>query len=286
MKREITVEFQIDEVKAIDISRRLLDQFCQQKGFFKEYSMPEYILPSNLEKGSREHALYLTYVISIDYMTNAEKLWRNARDNFTMYPDRFLPESILQISDRTLRAFLRGLGARFSTTAVSTWKSISRLLIDLYDSDPRKITTSQSTINEIKQKLDAFPYLRGSKLSNFYIRVMGETELFQISNLGDLDIPVDIQVARFTIYTGVLQLVSERYEGCVHEPPLRNLIEDAWKTAAQKVDSHAWKLDEPIWTIGSKLCTKRNCHICPVTDLCDKVKGVQFRDGIAIWKSI
>ena len=76
MRREVTVEFKIDGSKAVKIAEKLLDVFYNRKGFFQNYFMPEYILPRNLVEGSREHALYLTYVISIDYMTDAEKLWR------------------------------------------------------------------------------------------------------------------------------------------------------------------------------------------------------------------
>jgi len=36
--------------------------------------MPEYMLPDSLVEGPREHALYLTFIISIDYMTDAVKL--------------------------------------------------------------------------------------------------------------------------------------------------------------------------------------------------------------------
>ena len=83
-----------------------------------------------------------------------------------------------------------------------------------------------------------------------------------------------------------MKLLSDRFEGCVHENPLRGLIEEAWRTAAKKVNTFPWKLDEPMWTVGSKLCTARKCYICPVEELCDKSKGVRFREGIAIWEQV
>jgi hypothetical protein len=72
MKRTVSNEFAIDYQKALKIAERLFDQFYKHNGFFAEYSMPEYILPRNLNEGTKEHALFLTYVISIDYMTDAE----------------------------------------------------------------------------------------------------------------------------------------------------------------------------------------------------------------------
>ena len=79
MRKKFEVEFSVDDVKASKIAERLLDHFYNRKGFFEYYSMPEYVLPRNLEEGTKEHALFLTYVISIDYMTDAEKLWRKSR---------------------------------------------------------------------------------------------------------------------------------------------------------------------------------------------------------------
>ena len=129
-----------------------------------------------------------------------------------------------------------------------------------------------------------FPYLRGNKLSNFYIRVMGETGLFKVKNLNELDIPVDKQVARFTIYSGVLKLLSEQFVGCAQEEPLRGLIEEAWRNAAKALGTAPWKLDEPIWTTGSKLCSGRICGKCPVENLCNQTKGILFKENTVIWK--
>jgi hypothetical protein len=40
---------------------------------------------------------------------------------------------------------------------------------------------------------------------------MGETGLFKVKDLYELDIPVDKQIARFTIYTGVLKLEAASF---------------------------------------------------------------------------
>lgn len=283
MRRKSEVEFTVDDVKAFKIAERLSDQFYNRKGFFEDYSMPEYVLPRNLREGSREHALFLTYVISIDYMTDAEKLWKKSRGAYEFNPERFIPETILRFSPRTIETFVKDLGARFYSNATKTWIKISKILLDEYGGDPRNITRHPLEISDIKKRLQEFPYLRGNKLSNFYLRAMGETGLFKIKNLNELDIPVDKQVARFSIYTGVVKLLSDQFQGCAHEPPLRDFIEEAWRNAANKLNVPPWKLDEPIWTVGSKLCSGRKCGKCPVEDLCDKTKGIVFKENTAVW---
>jgi endonuclease III len=277
-------KFDVDKEKAARIARRLYDQFYGRERFFADYQMPEYILPRNLVPGSKEHAQYLTLVISIDKRTGAEKLWRNSRETYELYPDRFDPSVIASLGNTTLTSFVRRLGARYPKEGGKAWKRISSILIEKYDGDPRRLTPEPSMIDDVKSKLDDLPQLRGPKLSNFYLRAMGETGLLKLSDFDDLPIPVDIQVARFTTYTGTLRLASGSFEGCVHNNPFRGLIEEVWHDAAKEVNTQAWKLDEPIWTIGSRLCSKRLCSKCPVEDLCDKVKDARFRGSVVTWE--
>jgi len=241
-------------------------------------------LPKNLQAGSREHALYMTYVISIDYMTDAERLWQRARRAYELSPERFTPEKVLAMSEEELQGFLKRLGARFSPLAVRTWKEISKILVEKYGGDPRNITARPSTVEEIRQRLSEFPCLRGPKLANFYIRAMGEMGLFKVKDLDELDVPVDKQVARFTIYTGVLRLKRGAFRGSVCNDPLRSLIQGAWRRAAKAVGVAPWKLDEPMWNIGSKLCARGKCIQCPVEKLCDKIKGAKFEGNFVIWE--
>lgn len=131
------VEFEVDFDRAFRIAGVLLDLIRSGSWLV---SMPEYRLPRNLMAGTREHALYLTYVISIDYMTDAEKLWSKARGAYELYPERFTPERILAVSERTLEVFLRRLGARFSSSAAKTWKKISAILMNKCGGDPRNMT--------------------------------------------------------------------------------------------------------------------------------------------------
>jgi endonuclease III len=279
--KEITIQFKVNEEKAIEIAEKLLDFFYRQKRRVEGYQAE---LPSNLDRESKEHALYLTYVISVDYMTDADKLWKKSRKAYESKPEKFRPEVILNLGNRILQRFVRDIGARFPSNGAKTWKTISRILLEKYDGDPRNITRRPLSIGEIKDKLKEFPYLKGGKLSNFYIRAMGENKLFKITNFDEHDISVDQQVARFTVYTGVLQLISDRFEGCVHKDPFKDLIENAWRKAAKANNIPPWKLDEPIWAIGSKLCSKRKCSKCPVEEFCNKTRGIRFKENIIVWE--
>lgn len=59
------------------------------------FEMPEYVLPRNASEGSRELALYYTFVISIDFQVDAVKLWGRARRLFEERPEAFEPQVVL-----------------------------------------------------------------------------------------------------------------------------------------------------------------------------------------------
>jgi len=105
---------------------------------------------------------------------------------------------------------------------------------------------------------------------------VGENKLFTISDFDGLSVAVDIQVARITFYSGVLQIEGSYY-GCIHHEPLRLLIEGSWDDASKNIGVPAWYLDEPLWSVGSRLCSKKRCYRCPIGDDCDRNFNIRFR---------
>ena len=260
--------FLYDIELATSIGEILHRQFQNKIGYFEGHVMPEYIMPP-INEGSKELALYYTYVIAVDYQTDAHKLWRNARRLYPEHSEYFEPESILQMQDEKLRTFVKRLGTRFPSNGANAWKKISQILLSRYDGDPRNITREPSTARDVWKKLEGFPHLRGPKVGTLYLRVMGDLGLFKVSDLDRLDVAVDVQVSRFTFYTGVLKPLRP-LEGWVHYPPIRPAIERVWRQAASKTGCAPWQLDMPIWAIASNQCTDMRCNPCPVKGLCER----------------
>ena len=267
--------FSYDVELATEIGKVLHEQFSTKTGYFEGHVMPEYIMP-DIEPGSREMALYYTYVLALDYQTDAHKLWRNSRNQYNMYPEMFEPEVILSTPDGELREFVRSLGARFPTNGADAWKTISRILQSRYRGDPRNLTEKPITSRELTMRLDKFPYIRGKKIGTLFQRVMGDLGLLQISDLDRVDVAVDLQVSRFTFYTGALKPVDS-VSGSVQQPPIRPAIEKIWRDAAKNIGTSPWKLDQPIWVIASNQCTRQMCAPCPVKELCEKHFEIQVQ---------
>jgi len=110
---------------------------------------------------------------------------------------------------------------------------------------------------------------------------VGEDKLFKIKDFDNLSVAVDIQVARVTCYTDALKILGS-YCGCIHHEPVRPMIEDTWNQAAKRIGVPAWYLDEPLWSIGSRLCSKRKWERCPIKEMCQKNLHYKFK-GSNIW---
>lgn len=90
-KVELVTLFSLDSDRAAKIASIIYPLFVDRKGIFKDYEMPEWVLPRGVKPGSKEHALYLTYIISVDFGVDAVKLWKNARGKYELYPGCFDP---------------------------------------------------------------------------------------------------------------------------------------------------------------------------------------------------
>jgi hypothetical protein len=101
---------------------------------------------------------------------------------------------------------------------------------------------------------------------------MHETGLFKVRDPENLGLPVNRQISRFTVYTGVCSRAPTTYQIVCSRPELRALVREVWRRAAA-AGVPAWKLDEPMWNIGSKLCAKDRCLECPVKELCARYQS-------------
>jgi hypothetical protein len=280
IKKTVCTDFLIDDQKAEKLSKKLLTDFARKTGVFEAYSSPGQALPMKMKTGSREHALFLTYLVSIDYITDSVQLWKKSRGAYVLFPENFTPEQILKSSPQALESFVRNIGARNPDKAAKAWIEISKVLTSKYQGDPRNITKVPAKIRDVRKRLKIFPYLKGDKLSNFYIRTMSASGMLKIEDLNQLDIPVDKQVVRFTICSGALRLESKSFVGCVQTEPLKGLVEETWRLGVKRLKEAPWKLFEPITVVASKLCEGKKCKDCTMGGLCDNVKGIMLKDNV------
>jgi hypothetical protein len=79
----------IDANRGRQIAHLLYNSFSTT-GILGNTEMPEDILPAGMEKGSLDHRLFITLIVSIDYQRDANVMWAVSRKTFENPDTRYL----------------------------------------------------------------------------------------------------------------------------------------------------------------------------------------------------
>ncbi len=128
-------------VKDIEKLRRLaialFEDYSNSRGVFEKVSFPpEYNLPNGMEKGGEDHLRYLTLTVALDYMRDAEELWKQSHDAWTDLKTKwiFSPKQIVKKCPESLIDFLKKAKDRFPTKDARIWHVLCKTLLKFDDS--------------------------------------------------------------------------------------------------------------------------------------------------------
>lgn len=239
---------------------------------FKQNTMPESILPSGVSRGSKEHIMFLTLTVSIDYMRDADKLWESSRKTYEDPSTRYLfdTESLAKTNKEKIAEDMKKYGlAKRPNKDAGIWKRIGTTLYIKYEGDPRKFLESNEydsckiikSLNDDKyieneREVNGFPNLRGKKIAPLWIRMLSDEARINLKNLDKIEIPVDIHVARASLSLGV---VRGKYNENQREE-LFNKIRSAWSeglgnTYYDNKRIFPLDVDVPLWLLSRGGCS-------------------------------
>ncbi len=269
-----------------DVGRILCKAFTTSGvGIFGVTEMPEDAPPRGVQRGSRQHALFITLTVTIDYQRDAHELWRAARSTYEDPATRFVfyPERLTVKSRPALVTALRrhGLSRKHHRDA-GFWYAVASTLHRRWDDDPRRFVKAcgcdAPTILDrlVKDRHDEegearndFPNLRGRKIGPLWVRMLHDNVGLPIRNLKKVPIPVDVHIARATFSLGVLRgRVRSSFTEVIPA------IQGVWAEAADGVEHIALDYDEPLWYLSKFGCSRRRgdecprAHECPVASYC------------------
>jgi hypothetical protein len=296
----------IDIDKGKQVAVILFERFNSEEGIFGKNSIYEDLMwGSGLEaigikKGSYEYLMFITMVISIDYMRDADRLWAAGRRSMQDPETRWLfnPDSVKgrPIDEITAAMKKHSLSQKHGRDA-RIWKTVSDSFARFYDSDPRKLIEecNWDAANLYERKYDArfkkdFPSLSGNKIFPLWIRMLHDNLGIELKNMERIPIPTDVHVARATFATGCL---TGEFRGSIADAAQK--VEEAWKTIIASVShpklKNALQMDEALWHLSKNGCTSRKGNICPRRTQCPvgflcvgglvqvSAKGVEVRTG-------
>lgn len=266
----------------------LLYEAFRTTGIHGRVDMPEDRPPAGVETGSREHLLFLTLAVSIDYQRDAYALWESARRTYEDPETRYLfdPGALHEASYARVFADLEKYNLSKKHHADTTiWRTVGISLYKKWDGDPRNFLADcrydgPTILRRLKEDRHPangrmtwdFPFLRGNKIGPLWLRMLRDNAGIDcMKNLDLVPIPVDIHVARASLCLGI---VRGRYEG-----RLETIFEEIRHAWAESVRGHAagdrpmiaLDVDEPLWHLSRFGCAKRDPQTgrCPFVSTCE-----------------
>ena len=281
------MSFEAHVDRACTVADRLFNAFQGDgPGVFGTKDMPEDLVPQGTSQGSREHLLFLTFTVAIDYMRDASQLWHASRLAFENGVTRFLfePNRVSLMSHEDLIRWLKHLDiSRKHGPDAETWHVVGSVLSQHFGGDVLQLAEScdldaTGILRTIRQGATRIRFLSGDKIGPLWVRMLHDNGCLPLENMNVLPIPVDVHVARATLATG--GIVGA---GLVDAGELYRAIEDLWERACERKPYYALRLDEPLWQQSRLGCTNRSSDDCGavngclIADLC--VRGrIAFTD--------
>ena len=247
--------------------------------------MPEDLLPTGVERGSREHLMFITLTVSLDYRRDATALWRSSRETFEDQTTRYLfnPEKLSETLPEQITEDMQRYGLARGERDASVWRTIGITFHEKWNNDPRNFLKScnydaPTILNQLQVRENRhllYPCLRGPKIGPLWIRMLRDNVGAKLSNMDQIPIPVDVHIERATLATGV---VRGQYNGNPN-----HLFEDirrAWFKSVRELTLNgrpviALDLDKSLWNLSKNGCSQ---HRNPETGECEVYETCKFRD--------
>lgn len=240
----------IEKIRKVSLT--LFKDYSEKKGIFKQFSFPpEYILPNNMKRGSEEHLLFLTLTVSLDYMRDAEKLWKQSRDLCLNHETNWIfnPKTVINKGLDSLTKLFKNINDQRPTKDAKIWFAICKKLLEFDGSIYKLLEHIKFDALSISQYLDDskddFPYLSGYKIKPLWIRMIDDTANIKLKRIDEIPIPVNVHTARMTLKI----IFNENFDGKITNE-LRKRTQNVWKTILNGTHIYPLQIDEPLWLMG------------------------------------
>jgi len=224
--------------------KQILKKVKKLYKLFEEGSVPtleEHEVNPNYPKNSRENYIYFTLPVCLNFQRSSPAMWKSALkthdDPTTKY--LFEPSHVVNTPLEKLKKDLRKHNLSLQENKhTDIWLKISTTLAKHYNSDPRELikegTHDVLKILKIitKDKRELFPYLRGPKLSNYWLFILNWFTDAKLKSLSELSIIPDTHIIKSSIHLG---LVSNEAKPLEVNAAWKDLLENE---ALSPVDMH------------------------------------------------
>jgi len=232
-----------DQITPEDFVKATVKCFKNGFGIFANKVNVEDFVPKN--KTDREKALFLFYVVQLDYATKSQKLYEGATKLIEDMPNFFSPNIILKFtSEELLNICVKYLKPRYPNEAYSRYRINSKLLLEKYKGNPLEIINSSKTAKEALRKVLEFRGY-GNKTGNLLLRTLISVFNPAFEDIQEVLPPVDIHDVRIAYLLGFTEN-KEMTDKNIND------VKIIWNEACQKARENWITFDRALWLLGSQ----------------------------------
>ncbi len=305
-------EIKKDIARGIETIIKLKEAY-EKKEILDFINIPDEILPANMEKGSNQHLLFLTFVSGIAYLRKEEQLWNAARttwgDKNTSYV--FNPEQILKTPIEKLKKDLNQYNLFEDVLQARKW-SIGHLIfsdkrrarkndINIWLNMAKFLNEFDSNIETLFNKYDndvfniidllmkepyskCFPeYHKRRKIIVWITRIKRNSNII-IKQIEKLSMPIGIHIIRSTFMSGSI-LGSATSLNMDLEIECAEFWQEVYKSGKDKIKLIPLEFEIFLWILGKYGCsvsrTDKTCRFkekCPISEFCSSCE-IEMLDG-------
>lgn len=220
----------------------VVQKYKNFEGIFENHKNAEDLAP-NTDDISK--ALFLFYVIQLDYATKSQRLYDGAKLLFEKESNFYNPDFIINLSDKKLKDYLeKYLKPRYINEALLRYKNNSKKLMIEYTNNPLLIFDNARTAKEALKKTLEFRGF-GPKIGNFFVRTMVNTFSFNYPDIENILPPVDVHDVRIAYLLGYIDSDKMSRKNI-------KLTKELWSKACRKAKESWLTFDKALWLLGSE----------------------------------
>jgi len=267
------IELKISTKKIDQLVIMMDEAFKLSYGLLEDQSdLVENQIPYGVKKGTKEHALFMFYVVQNDHGVKSAKMYEKAKEFYLTNPEYFSPVWISRnFREEKLKGIIENvskrLGSRYPQALARAWYKNSVILKEKYDGNPINMFVSSNDAELLIKTIKSFLGF-GPKIGAMLLRaIVGVGFNKSVKNLDKVLVPVDIHDSRILFLTGGFKCSKHRahdfnYNKYVHNAQLA-LLDACNRCRISWLD-----VDRALWLTGSRGCSYSKCEMCYINAIC------------------
>lgn len=208
-------------------------------------TLKEHEVHPDLSENSRERYLYFTLPVCINFQRSSPAMWQSALKTYNDQKTRYLfdPLKVIETPFEGVKEDLATYNLSLQRNKhTEIWTKISNTFALYYQGDPRILFKEGDhdvlSILKIitKDNKECFPYLRGPKLSNYWLMILSKYTDLKLKNMHEISIIPDTHVIQSS---GMLGLVEK---GSTPEK-----VSTAWKEILKDTNIYPVQMHSVLW---------------------------------------